>query len=118
MKTRHLYAALCVPGALLPWWQFLPWAAEHGLNLRLFFRALFWNGVSGAFALDLIITAVVVCCFVLIEGSRLGVRHLWAPLLGTLIVGVSFGLPLFLYLRERGSDANSFASVVTRRAKN
>jgi hypothetical protein len=118
MKTRHLYAAFCVPGALLPWWQFLPWVAEHGFNVRLFFRALFWNGVSGAFALDLIITALVVCCFVLIEGRRVGVRYLWAPIFGTLIICVSFGLPLFLYLREQRVAQDSFASVVSRRAKN
>jgi len=30
-----------------------------------------------------------------------GVMGLWAPVLGTICVGVSLGLPLFLYLRER-----------------
>jgi hypothetical protein len=27
-------------------------------------------------------------------------RRLWLPLAGTCLVGVSFGLPLFLYLRQ------------------
>jgi hypothetical protein len=101
MKPRHFYATLCVPGAVLPWWQFLPWATEHGANVPLLFRHLFANGVAGAFAIDLIITAVVVCCFVLIEGKRSRVPNLWMPILGTLIIGVSFGLPLFLWMRER-----------------
>ena len=104
MQPRYLYAALCVPGAVLPWWQFLPWARDHGADVPLFFRHLFANGVAGAFALDLIITALVVCCFVLIEGRRAAVRNLWAPILGTLLIGVSFGLPLFLFMRERQQD--------------
>lgn len=105
MKTRHLYAALCVPGALLPWWPFLPWLIRHGLDVPLFFRDLFANGVSGAFGLDLIVTVIVLSCFVLIEGRRLRIPHLWAPIVGAVIIGVSFGLPLFLYMRERRLDA-------------
>jgi hypothetical protein len=101
MKIRHFYAGLCVPGAVLPWWQLLPWALEHGLNLPLLLRALFANAVSSAFAIDLVITALVLCCFILLEGGRAGVRHLWLPILGALLVGVSFGFPLFLYMRER-----------------
>ena len=31
---------------------------------------------------------------------RAGVKGLWAPVLGTICVGVSLELPLFLYLRE------------------
>ncbi|MFN2507604.1 MAG: DUF2834 domain-containing protein [Chthoniobacterales bacterium] len=104
MKPRHLYAALCIPGALLPWWQFLPWVAQHGANARLFFRHLFANGVSGAFALDLIVTAAAVCALILVEGRRLGLRYLWAPIAGTFIIGVSFGLPLFLFMRQRQLD--------------
>ena len=36
----------------------------------------------------------------LVEGRRARVRHLWAPVAATLAVGVSLGLPLFLYMRE------------------
>ena len=103
MKPRHLYAILCVAGAVLPFVQFLPWLATHGANVPLFFRDLFANGVAGAFAIDIIVSAVVVCAFVLLEGRRLRVPHLWAPIVG-ILVGVCFALPLFLYLRERRLD--------------
>jgi hypothetical protein len=101
MKPRHAYAALCVIGAVLPWTQAVPWLATHGIDVPLFLRDLFANGIAGAFALDIIVSAVVVCAFVLIEGKRVNVRNLWAPIVGTIIVGVCFGLPLFLYMRER-----------------
>lgn len=101
MRPRHVYAALCVAGAVIPWTQGAPWLATHGLDVPLFFRDLFANGIAAAFALDVIVSAVVVCAFVLIEARRIGVRHTWAPIFGTIIVGVCFGLPLFLYMRER-----------------
>ena len=42
----------------------------------------------------------VLWTFIALEGRRLGVRHLWAPAVASLVVGVSLGLPLFLYLRQ------------------
>jgi hypothetical protein len=29
------------------------------------------------------------------------VSHLWAPIAANIVVGLSMGLPLFLYMRER-----------------
>lgn len=57
----------------------------------------------------LIVSAVVVLLFVVVEGRRLGVRRLWAPFVAMFTVGVSLALPLFLLLRqlrigERASD--------------
>ena len=43
----------------------------------------------------------VLWVLVFIEGRRAGMRHLWAPIAANLAVGVSLGLPLFLYLREQ-----------------
>jgi Terpene cyclase DEP1 len=42
----------------------------------------------------------VLISFIQSEGTRLRVRLLWLPTIGTLIVGVSFGFPLFLFLRQ------------------
>ncbi|HEY7471798.1 MAG TPA: DUF2834 domain-containing protein, partial [Gemmatimonadota bacterium] len=38
------------------------------------------------------------------EGRRLGMSHLWSPVAATTAFGVSAGLPLFLYLRQRKLD--------------
>jgi hypothetical protein len=100
MRMRHFYLALCVLGLLLPNALFLPWLGEHGPNARLFVRDLFANGVSGFFALDVILSAVVACGFVMVEGRRLGLRRPWLPLAAIVLVGLSVGLPLFLYQRQ------------------
>ena len=101
MSTRSVYLGLCVLGILLPYSQFVSWLWEHGLNLPLLYSDMFASRINTFFVFDVLISAVVVLVLVLTEGKRLGVEHLWAPIAGTLVVGVSFGLPLFLYLRER-----------------
>ena len=104
MKARHFYLVCCVLGLLLPYSQFVPWLLEHGLNITLFCRELFANRISAFFAIDVIVSAIVLICFIQSEGKRLRVRFLWLPTVGTLVVGVSFGFPLFLLLRQAMLD--------------
>jgi predicted exporter len=66
-----------------------------------FVADLFVNPVSSSFALDVMISAIVLIAFIITQGRRDGVRSLWLPIAATLLLGVSCGLPLFLALRER-----------------
>jgi len=100
MKPKTLYLALCLAGVLLPYWQFFPWAMQHGLNLPLFARELFANRIGAFFGMDVVVSAVTLLAFTRIETTRLGIRKRWLVLVAVLTVGVSLGLPLFLYLRE------------------
>ena len=59
MKARHFYLVCCVLGLVLPYSQFVPWLLEHGFNLGLFFRELFANRISAFFAMDVIVSAIV-----------------------------------------------------------
>ena len=105
MKVRRAYLALCVIGTVLPYSQFVPFLAEHGLDLELLVRELFASRASAFFALDVVVSSVALWVLVLVEGRRSGVPLLWLPLLASVTVGVSLGLPLFLYLRERRLEA-------------
>ena len=98
---RWLYLFLAVLGTLLPYSQFLPWLAEHGLNVRLLFTQLFLGHVSAFFGLDVIVSALVLFVFIFSEGRRRRIGMLWLPIVATCLIGVSCGFPLFLYLRER-----------------
>ena len=104
MKTRHFYLICCVLGLILPYSQLVPWLLEHGLNTTLFYRELFANRISAFFAMDVIVSAIVLIWFIQSEGRRLRVRLLWLPTIGTLVAGVSFGFPLFLFLRQMALD--------------
>jgi hypothetical protein len=100
MKPKTLYLALCVAGVIVPYWQFLPWVLQHGFNLPLFVRELFSTRIGAFFGMDVVMSAVTLLAFSRIEGARIGVRGRSLVMLAILCVGVSLGLPLFLYLRE------------------
>ena len=95
-----LYALLGLLGLALPYSQFVPWVAANGLNMTLFLEQLRANPISRFFGWDVIVSACVLFVFMRIEGRREPVRYAWLAVVGTMLVGVSFGLPLYLYLRE------------------
>ena len=100
MKPKTIYLVLCVLGALLPYWQFLPWVVAHGLNIPLFVRELFVNRISAFFGMDVLVSAVVLIAFMRVESTRIQIRRRWLPILAVMLVGVSLALPMFLYMRE------------------
>ncbi len=104
MRRKTAYLILCALGVLLPYWQFAPWLAEHGPDLPLFFQQLFENRVGAFFGMDVFVSAAALLVFARAEGRRAGTRVVWAVGLAVIAVGVSLGLPLFLYLRERSLE--------------
>jgi hypothetical protein len=100
MKVKTIYFWLGLVGAILPYWQFLPWVLENGFNLRLLLEQLFANRISAFFGLDVLISAATAIVFFRMESSRLNMGRPWLPVLAVFTVGVSLGRPLFLYLRE------------------
>ena len=101
MKLKTAYLILCAFGVLLPYWQIAPWLSEHGLDLPLFFAQLFENRVGAFFGMDVFVSAAALLLFAWGERGRVGARAWWAVAAAVLTVGVSLGLPLLLYLRER-----------------
>jgi hypothetical protein len=108
-RVASLYLAVAAAGIVLPYSQFIPFLRDHGLDLRLFVEQLFATRISAFFGLDVVVSAVALWTFVFVEGRRSGMRRLWVPITATLTVGVSLGLPLFLYMRERRSNGCSRA---------
>jgi len=101
VKPKTVYMLLCFLGFAAPYAAFIPWLAENGFNGRLFLQHLFANRISAFFALDVVVSAVVLLRFSALESRRLRMHSRLTILAATLLVGVSLGLPLFLYLRER-----------------
>jgi uncharacterized membrane protein YvlD (DUF360 family) len=104
MSFRHLYLGLFVLGSAVPCLWLAPWLSDHGLDLPLMLRELAGNRVGGFFGLDVALAAVTLIAFIVREARTLGIRHAWTAIMATCLVGVSSGLPLFLYLRQRRID--------------
>jgi hypothetical protein len=104
MKPKDLYLALCIVGVVVPYAEFLPWLAAHGMNLHLFVQELLATRISAFFGADVIVSAVVVAVFGRIERRRLNLPLWWTPIVALFCVGVSLALPLLLYLREVAAE--------------
>jgi hypothetical protein len=55
MRLRHVYLFFGLVGTVLPYWKFLPWVMEHGLNLALLCQELFATRIGAFFGFDVVI---------------------------------------------------------------
>ena len=101
VSRASLYLMLAVLGLLLPYVQFVPWVAQHGLNLSQLAREVAGSRISAFAWADVVVSALAVMAFAVWESCRLGLPFPLWPVLGCLLVGPSFGLPLFLWQREK-----------------
>lgn len=74
---QKIYLFLCILGTAFPYAQLIPFLTEHGIDLSLFFNQLFQTPISSFFGLDVIISSLVLWVFVLTEGHRRQMKHLW-----------------------------------------
>ena len=93
---KKLYAALAVAGFLLPMSQFVEFVREHGFDAAAFLTLPFANAAASVFAFDLLVSCVVFFTFVFTSN----VPRKWSYVAMTLLVGLSFALPMFLFARE------------------
>jgi Terpene cyclase DEP1 len=101
--VKNLYLLLCVLGVVVPYEVFIPWLATHGPDLPLFLHELHSTSIGTFFGADVLVSALALLVWARVEGKRIGLpaKQRLLPLVAVLAVGVSLGLPLFLYLRER-----------------
>jgi hypothetical protein len=117
MSRKNIYLLLCVLGVILPYSQFVPWVMENGLHVGLLFRQLFASRAGGFFGMDVLVSSAVLVVFMRMERKRLAIRFSWLPIVGLCAVGVSLGLPLFLYLRETALEIAGTAASTAGPAK-
>lgn len=98
---RFVFLALAVWGAVHPMAYFLRWLKENGYDLAGMIDAWHANAATSGLVWDLTIAAIALTIWVLIESFS---QRNWAGLIAipaTFCVGVSCGLPLFLFLRSK-----------------
>lgn len=97
---RIIYLGLAILGAIVPMYFMITWMLVNGFDLRAMTVAWTANGAVSGLAWDLVIAAVALSVWII---SETYVRKNWIALLAipaTFCIGVSCGLPLFLFLRS------------------
>jgi len=98
---RGIYLALAMWGAIHPMAYFVSWFMENGWSIMAMVDAWHVNAATSGLVWDLTIAAVALTVFVVAE---VAVRRNWIALVAipaTFCIGVSCGLPLYLFLRTQ-----------------
>ncbi|MEP3440411.1 MAG: DUF2834 domain-containing protein [Sulfitobacter sp.] len=97
---RLIFLALAIWGAVHPMYYFVQWFQENGWDIMAMVDAWHLNAASSGLVWDLTIAAVALTVWIIAE---VAVRRNWRALIAipaTFCIGVSCGLPLYLFLRS------------------
>ncbi len=97
---RLLWLALAVWGTIHPMFYFITWFNENGWSLMAMVDAWHVNAATSGLVWDLTVAAVALTIWIV---SEVAVRRNWIALLAipaTFCIGVSCGLPLYLFFRS------------------
>lgn len=100
MKER-LLLTLTVVGFVVPNAFVVLFFAKEGFDIGGYFSSWTASIPSTQLLFDLGIAALAFFVWAAVEGPRARVRRWWVCIPATMLVGLCFGLPLFLLMRER-----------------
>lgn len=101
MSRAPLFLALAIVGLIAQAVVVGVFLGEEGLDLAEFGNQAVDTTIAVLALTDLLITGVVFLAWLPGEAARAGVERWWAYALAGLFGGLCFGLPLFLWARER-----------------
>ncbi|AHC16378.1 DUF2834 domain-containing protein [Salinispira pacifica] len=100
-----LFLVISIIGIAAPYSQMPAMLADGEYSLIEHFAAVYATPETAFFGWDLAVTGIAFLAFMLVEIRRNRIPFWWISLLGTFMVGISFGLPFFLFLRSRAADS-------------
>jgi len=99
--TERLLFALTLIGFVVPNLCVLLFLVDEGLDIGRYFSLWFASVPSTQLFLDLGIAALAFLVWAAAEARRISLERWWLCIPATFLVGLCFGLPLFLWMRER-----------------
>jgi len=94
------YGLLALAGLMTTAYFSVPYWTSPDASLSEFVRLAYSNAPSATLSADLTVVYVLANLWIIVEGRRSKMRHLWLYLLANTCVAVAFGLSLFLLVRE------------------
>ena len=101
---KSVYLAAAIAGTLIPWAFFAGFLAEYGVDLPLFLTQLVATKPAAGFTADLLITCAIFWIWSYRDSKTHGIAGWWMTIPAIWLVGLSLGLPLYLWLREQAFE--------------
>ncbi len=98
---RIVFLLLAIWGAIHPMYYFITWFQENGWDLWLMVDAWHANAATSGLVWDLTIAAIALTLWIITETARTKNYLGLIAIPATFGIGVSCGLPLYLFLRMR-----------------
>jgi hypothetical protein len=100
---RLTFLALAIWGAIHPMYYFVTWFNANGWDIMAMVDAWHVNTATSGLVWDLTVAAVTLTIWVIVESikDRRWIGFIAIP--ATFCIGVSCGLPLYLFLRSKPS---------------
>ncbi|MDX8350057.1 DUF2834 domain-containing protein [Cognatiyoonia sp. IB215446] len=98
---RIIYLLLATWGTVHPMYYFISWFQENGWSIMAMVDAWHVNNATSGLVWDLTIAAVALTIWIIAEAFKTKNYLSMIAIPATFCIGVSCGLPLYLYLRER-----------------
>ena len=98
MSRKNVFLILAIIGFIAPYYFFFQ---VREFDLAGLFQQVSASKLLSGLAMDLLVSVIVFWFFMITEARKLQMKNVWVYLLATMLVGISFALPLFLYFRER-----------------
>jgi hypothetical protein len=100
---ERILLAITIIGFIVPNAMVIAWTAENGWDPGGYFEAWVGSLPSAQLTADLVIVFLAFLVMLEWEGRRKGMRLWWVPIPASLLIGICFGFPLFLLMRERAA---------------
>jgi Terpene cyclase DEP1 len=108
-----VYAVIALVALVATWSQNILFF-QGGGNFFGFWEATKANPASRSITVDIALLLLAVAILMVIEARRLGVKFVWAYIIGGFVIAISVTFPLFLLARElrlEKSDATQLRNV-------
>lgn len=97
---KWVYGFMALVGLIVPIKEFVLWVIENGFNISLFLKQAMANRISIFAWLDVIICVLVIIIMTIHKKNESTMRGWWIPIIASVTVGASLGLPLLLFMQE------------------
>ena len=109
MRER-LLLAIAIAGFVVPNAFVVAFLIDEGFEMGSYFSLWTASVPSTQLLVDLGIASLAFFAWAAVDGPRSGVDRWWVCFPATLLVGLCFGLPLYLWMRERAPSQVAAAS--------
>lgn len=112
-----IYALIAFVALIATWSNNIGFMQQpENRDIVSWYRALYVNQAAASFTNDLLLLAIAVCVFMVVEAWRLKIRFVWGYILLSGPIAISVTFPLFLIARQmviakQRSNPNSASTI-------